>query len=485
MGIKQKVYNVLSDRKPQIKQKFENYLGSEKGQKSGAVGKFSHLLGLNFSYYVMRDRSACGAYIPGVIPVNESCIPSQTPEEFAHELMEFDLITFDVFDTLIYRYVARPTDVFYFTHDATDRQTFRKQRIEAESVARTEKKRLSGSTEVTLEEISEMLEKISGIDKQTLIQNEFEAEKKFCFATPYMKKVWNILLENGKKPMILSDMYLGEERIRELLGSCGYDVSDTEIIVSCDIQKSKYDGKMYKLLKKLKKDCCTFAHVGDNGYSDIKNAEKAQIKAFRCDNPDSKGNIYRTKDMSPFVQSVWAGLVNKKMYGDILQYDKYFGLGYNYLGILMFGFLSYVERLSADNRSEVIFCGEKCEIIKNIYEGYFGNSDNSGRENSEKSLLKVSLCETADADTLSLFGKTSTHKNYIEADNIGDVSEFVSQMLCGNDRVLQGVKAFISDYVMMCRKFDLLKELQASDVYAPFKSAFENEKYIKELKSTG
>lgn len=484
MGIKQKAYNVLANRKPQIKQKFENYLGSEKGQKSGTAGKFSHLLKLNFSYYVMGDRSTCGAYIPTVIPVNESRIPSQTPEEFAKELMEYDLVTFDVFDTLIYRYVARPTDVFYFSQDVADRVNFRKQRTEAESMARIEKKRLSGSTEVTLEEIAEMLEKTSGIDKEVLTQSEFETEKKFCFASPYMKKVWDILLENGKKPMILSDMYLGEERIRELLNSCGHNVSDTEIIVSCDIQKSKYDGKVYKLLKKLKKDCTTFAHVGDNEYSDIGNAQKAQITAFRCENPDSRGNVYRTKDMSPLVQSVWAGLVNKKMYGEVVQYDKHFCSGYNYLGLLLFGFLSYVERLSADSRSKVVFCGEKSEILKNIYDRFFSGCGNSEEENCEKALLKVSLRETEDADTLSLFGKTSTHKNYIEADNIDEISEFVLEMLCGNDGVLQGIEAFISDYDIMCRKFDVLKELQPSDAYAPFKSAFENEKYVKELKST-
>ncbi|MBR4306243.1 MAG: hypothetical protein IKT78_05300, partial [Ruminiclostridium sp.] len=251
MGLKLTAYNLLVNKKKLIKTKYEAYTNSDEGKSAGAFNKARHLAWLNFSYYVLGNRSQ-EIKLPKkkqILPISESCAAQITADELIEKLSEYDVISFDVFDTLIYRYLAKPTDVFYFAGEKLGYPDYRRLRIEAEVNTRKEKHKLSGTYEVTLDEIADTLCSMTGLDKELIIKEELMAEKNFCYANPYMKKVWDGLLTLGKKPIILSDMYLSEEYMRELLTVCGYDLSDTEIIVSCDILKSKAEGSVYKLLK--------------------------------------------------------------------------------------------------------------------------------------------------------------------------------------------------------------------------------------------
>ena len=397
MGMKLAAYNILVNKKKLIKTKFEAYTTSDSGKRAGAFKKMGYLAGLNFSYYVLGDRSQ-EIKLPKekrILPISESSVPELSAESFSQKLSQYDVITFDVFDTLIYRYLAKPTDVFYFVGEKLNYPNYRKLRTEAEVNARKEKHRMSGTYEVNLDEIADTLSGMTGLDKNLIIEEELKAEKNFCYANPYMKKVWEGLLQKGKKPIILSDMYLSENYMRELLCACGYDVSDTEIIVSCDILKSKAEGNVYKLLKEMKAESNNFAHVGDNEHSDINNAEKSGITAFRCINPDNKGNPYRTSEMSPLVRSAWAGLVNKKMYGSEEQYDKYFSYGYNCGGLLVYGYAQFIEKLAKEKDiDKILFLSRDGYIVKEVYNRYFGGCEN------EYIYWSRTLGTTANADNM-------------------------------------------------------------------------------------
>lgn len=419
MGMKLAVYNVLVNRKKLIKTKFEAYTNSDSGKRAGTFKKMKYLAGLNFSYYILGNRSQ-EIKLPKekrVLPILESCVPEISAEELSQKLAQFDVVTFDVFDTLIYRYLARPTDVFYFIGEKLNYPDYRRLRIEAEKNTRKEKHRMSGTYEVSIDEIADTLCTMTGLDKNIIIKEELIAEKNFCYANPYMKKVWESLLNKGKKPIILSDMYLSESYMRELLTACGYNVSDTEIIVSCDILKSKAEGSVYKLLKEMKQESKSFAHVGDNEHSDISNAEKAGITAFRCANPDNKGNPYRTDEMSPLVRSAWAGLVNKKMYGSEKCYDKYFSYGYNCGGLLVYGYAGFIEKLAKEKDiDKILFLSRDGYIVKEVYNKYFGKYEN------EYIYWSRTLGTTANADKMRndftdkhILQKTSNEKTVIDA----------------------------------------------------------------------
>ena len=477
MGMKLAVYNVLVNRKKLIKTKFEAYTNSDSGKRAGAFKKMKYLAGLNFSYYILGNRSQ-EIKLPKekrVLPVSESCVPEIPADELTEKLAQYDVVTFDVFDTLIYRYLARPTDVFYFIGEKLNFPDYRRLRVEAEKNVRKEKHRMSGTYEVSLDEIADTLHTMTGLDKELIIKEELIAEKNFCYANPYMKKVWEGLSKKGKKPIILSDMYLSESYMRELLTACGYDVSNTEIIVSCDILKSKAEGSVYRLLKEMKQESKSFAHVGDNEHSDISNAKKAGITAFKCVNPDNKGNPYRTSEMSPLVRSAWAGLVNKKMYGSEECYDKYFSYGYNCGGILIYGYCNFINRLAKEkNIKKILFSGDNTEVVQKIYNRYFNMCDNDTPESDDNTLnvccdyrLKVTDCNKND---------------YIYIDAVPtDNQSFINMFFDKKYSIGNGVIAFADDYNKLSNMYSYLKNISCNDAIAPFSYSAEVKNYLKQL----
>lgn len=68
-----------------------------------------------------------------------------------------------------------------------------------------------------------LLEKWIGIDKALWMEREIEAEKKLCYANPYMKILIEKLKTKQKRMIAVSDMYLKRDVICDLLTFAGYD----------------------------------------------------------------------------------------------------------------------------------------------------------------------------------------------------------------------------------------------------------------------
>ena len=71
---------------------------------------------------------------------------------------DYDIISFDIFDTLIFRPFSAPTDLFDYLAEEIGILDFKSVRIVQEWKARQDKFAVSGSYEVTLEEIWNRIE---------------------------------------------------------------------------------------------------------------------------------------------------------------------------------------------------------------------------------------------------------------------------------------------------------------------------------------
>ena len=176
-----------------------------------------------------------------------------------------DVVSFDIFDTLLLRPVYQPRDMFYFLEKDNRVIDFRKKRVRAEEWARNHTDKENG--EIDIFDIYHCLEEWCGIDAEKSAIEEMEAEKKYCFAHPFVKKMYQYALDNHKTVIATSDMYIPKEYMKEILADNGYD-NFNDIFVSCDYEKSKYNGKLYGLVKK-KYSGKNILHIGDNRYSDI------------------------------------------------------------------------------------------------------------------------------------------------------------------------------------------------------------------------
>ena len=132
-------------------------------------------------------------------------------------LMQYDVISFDIFDTLIFRPFSEPTDLFFFLGEKTGILDFKRLRMQAEAEARTQKYKEEKHYEIKLSDIWSRLENEIGVTKEQGMQMEQALEMEFCYANPFMQQVFTQLREHGKRLVITSDMYLSKAFISELL----------------------------------------------------------------------------------------------------------------------------------------------------------------------------------------------------------------------------------------------------------------------------
>ncbi|MEI3148140.1 MAG: hypothetical protein V8T10_09560 [Merdibacter sp.] len=137
----------------------------------------------------------------------------------------YDIVSFDLFDTLIFRACAAPQGSGWWAMRCICPTKIRRN-IERECRQRHE------DHEVFLEEIYEVVEQRYRVDKETGMRKELELERAVCFANPYMQAIVRLLQAQGKRIIVTSNMYLRAAQLRELLSACGYELD--EIYVSCE-----------------------------------------------------------------------------------------------------------------------------------------------------------------------------------------------------------------------------------------------------------
>lgn len=309
-------------------------------------------------------RNPILAYSDG--PESEA-YPRTQPHHMVKRLLEFDVISFDIFDTLILRPFSKPTDMFYLLDDRFDQHQLHDIRINCEKRAREISINQRGNREVTLEDIYNEVEKLTGINKNRGMEVEFELEKKLCFANPYMKRVFDILKSCGKTIYATSDMYLPKKMMSELLESCGY-VGFEDVIVSCDYNTNKHQGGLFDILLQ-KVQHRTVIHVGDNFAADITKAKEKGIETYFYKGVNAVGNTYRADGISELIGSGYAGIINAKLHCGLKKYPVHYEYGYVYGGLYILGYCNYIANfVKTHNIDKVLFVSRDGDIYSKVFD---------------------------------------------------------------------------------------------------------------------
>lgn len=366
-------YRLLVNRIPGIRARYTKM----RGESSGTGGRLRCLAALawwNFSYYCLRRREL-------LCPVSWGYYERrrQKPEESENpEIMEqsvlisklknYDVISFDIFDTLLLRPFSEPAALFYFLEMHFSYPDLHRIRREAEDAAREKKGGAGG--EVTLSEIWSETERMTGIPAERGMEAEQRLEQKYCLANPYFLPVVKALRESGRRLIVISDMYLGADFLRDLLERKGLGKFDA-CFVSSEYRDSKHRGGLYRIVKRKMQDRgagTSYVHVGDNVRSDYRMARREGFDAFVYPNPQSAGNLYRPADMSPITGSMYRGIVNIRLHSGEKKYDCFYEYGYIYGGILALGYCRFIHRYVKEKKIERIwFLSRDGEILKRVY----------------------------------------------------------------------------------------------------------------------
>lgn len=208
---------------------------------------------------------------------------------------ESELYSFDIFDTLITRRTATPLGIFaimqkilqedlkYQTFPQILKNNFYEIRIEAERYVRDYNFRVLDNQDVNIYEIYNQIEKnysLNNAQIEAIISLEFETELKNIVPIERNIKLLKNLCGQGKRVVLISDMYLPKDVIRTMLMSVDNIFRDIEIYVSNEYTKTKHYSDLYNVVKEKEKiEFLDWQHFGDNLYADVKNSQKLGIIA--------------------------------------------------------------------------------------------------------------------------------------------------------------------------------------------------------------
>lgn len=330
----------------------------------------------------------------------ESTATLRTPPHILVKgLFDYDIISFDIFDTLLLRKVSDPKDIFMILGAIHNIINFYDIRIKAERDARQIHKSLYGNTEIDITDIYELIEKRTGLNSSIGIETEFGLECELCFANPYMKRIYNIARTYNKRIVLLSDMYWPKEYLEKLLNKNNYNYFES-LFVSCDYKGSKTNGILFQsLITKVGADK-KIVHIGDNYKADIESAKKYGIAARYYPNVQAAGNKYRENGMSPLIRAAYRGIVNSQLHNGTKLYNPQYEYGFTYGGLFVLGYVNWIHKQAKELGIEkILFLARDGYIYKKIYDKLFSDIPSEYVFWSRTASLKYS-CEYSREDFL-------------------------------------------------------------------------------------
>lgn len=348
----------------------------------------------------------------------------------------YSYVSFDIFDTLVLRNVSCPEDVFsiveYRMQKKYKNNNFRKIRIAAESEAR---RNIDG--EITLDDI--YLRMPYSVEQITAFKKcEIDTEITVCTANVEMMPLLRKLDEEGISYFLISDMYLPEEVINEILDVCGIK-RYKKLFLSSTYGERKRTSRLYKqYMVEVGIQNGHGLHIGDDLKADVIAARMAGLSSY----------YYRKKSMKKYHTVCANDIFSNVSKNMIINYlrdespDFFFKLGYSYYGPLLFSFVVWIDKKIKENHIQtVLFLARDGYIIKQAYEYLFADSCESKYFYvSKKSIFAHRLEDDYSLDNVlknidfkeQMTVEQLLHSIQYEGDYLRDKKDIISQKIFNN-----------------------------------------------------
>lgn len=290
-------------------------------------------------------------------------------EKMWEKIYDFEYVSFDIFDTLLFRTVLSPEDVFdivqYRYNEKHDNKirNFKETRTRYEIKLRDSDK----NREITLEKIYNSLPYTEEIKKE-LCYLEKNTEINNCIPNMPMLELMQKCSEYNKKIIIVSDMYLDRDTIEKMLRKIGITCR-YRLFLSSEEGVAKKSGRLFpKVIDILGVKSSDIIHIGDNEYSDIKMAEKAGIKAETRLICTQDIDLYQRRNNTIKYNHLNAIFKNEYRGEDVSEYR----IGYTVVGPLLYAFCDWFhEQKTRNNYEKVFFVSREGYLIEKIYKEMF------------------------------------------------------------------------------------------------------------------
>ncbi len=354
-------------------------------------------------------------------------------QDMEDAVRQAEVISFDIFDTLIKRNVEKPEQVHYLVEREFFKQTgievpgYTQYRIKAEENARKH----SEKEEVSLEEIFYFLTGIPEEWKSMLQELERQLEIKICTPNLNIKPIYAKAVQENKRVIITSDMYLDQETIEQILHKCGYKGYE-RIYLSSFYGKCKAKGSIYQVIKK---DYLDFSgrilHIGDQVEADYRIPKKAGMKAVLIDGQAQQLRYWKRRNEQVsdqfLYQRLYAFLNNRITDNDS---DAYV-IGWEILGPMLLGFCRWMyAKWETDGIERVFFLSREGKLFQDAFQILYPHCQikQSYLYGSRQALAVPLLADAADFDEMLETFKLFSHVPMV--DIIPTICAFDKKKFC-------------------------------------------------------
>jgi predicted HAD superfamily hydrolase len=331
-------------------------------------------------------------------------------------IKNYDVISFDIFDTLIRRDVFEPTDLFLLLEDIT-----KESRINSEIRAR----QLTTNEDITIDDIYDCVENYKIEDKNKIKLKEKTLELTAISERSDIKEIYLESKKIGKKVIAITDMYLDRFTISIILRKHGYEFD--ELYISGELKKTKHSGTIYEwLLGQNEYKNKKILHFGDNYNSDIINSKKHNIDSvytpsdrdFLINNSKyfNEEIVNKVKSLDSIQGSLYLGLIAKT--SKERQNENYwYNFGFTYSGIFLYNYMSWLSEVAKQKKvKKLYFMARDAYVMKNIFDSFNTEIETEYFYCSRRSLFIPSI-DSLDDETLNLLCPiyySITYLQYIE-----------------------------------------------------------------------
>lgn len=305
-----------------------------------------------------------------------------------NNIHKFEVVSFDIYDTLLKRNVVDPIDVFslvelkYNTNSEKKVHNFAHLRITAEKEAI----RKSIKEDVDIYEIYSYLDLEA---RDELLQIELQIEREIVVSNLKVKSFFDYVLSLGKRVIIISDMYLPRSTIEGILQNNGY-LGYEKIYVSSELGRRKSTGTMFDLvLSDLNISSSKIVHIGDAIKGDFlmplkKGINSLLIRRSVCNTLYAKKN--RCDNL---LSEILYSFINNHVSG-----GRLFRIGYETLGPVLYGFCKWIHEEKINNKlSQLLFFSRDGQLIYKCYKKMYPEDNIRYVYFSRRSLTVPIICK--------------------------------------------------------------------------------------------
>lgn len=282
------------------------------------------------------------------------------------EIDKHDVISFDIFDTLLTRKIMEPADLFKVMGKCHFDSEFHKIRIDTEANLNN-----FATLEIIYKNMPEKYKKGLKIEQ--------EMELLLNIARKDIVEAFNYALKQKKDVYLISDTYHKRNFIKKLLKRAGVK-GYKGLLVSCELGKRKSDKTLWKHYLDMIQGQKAL-HIGDNLEYDVVNAEKLGVNVFHIFRPYEMLANSTLNDIASKVctiqQSIIVGNIISKIFNSPFALSKSKGrpsfnslsnIGYVFYAPILFAYLMWVLHENINNKTDkLLFVARDGYFIEKLY----------------------------------------------------------------------------------------------------------------------